>query len=81
MLNIQNMEQVAEGPINNKQRTKKSKKFQRLIISYNNMLFFYSKSANMDHKNSAWATFKAMGRVKHLMDLLFPEKSNRQCFY
>lgn len=40
------------------------------------MLSFYSKSTNIDSKNSSWATSKAMDRVKHFMDLLLPAKSD-----
>lgn len=80
MLNVEDMEPVPKGPMNNKRRTKRSKEFQRLIVSYNNVLSFCSESANVDHKNSAWATFRAMGGVKHLMGSLLPDQGDRQRF-
>lgn len=52
MLNMKNIKKVLEDFINNKQCIKKSKEFWRQIFIYNNLLFFYSKSANLDYKNS-----------------------------
>lgn len=53
ILNVEDMERVPEGPMNNKRCTKRSKEFQRLIVSYNNVLSFCNESVNVDHKNSA----------------------------
>ena len=42
-----------------KTRTKTSKDFQELIISYNNVLSFCSELVIVDYKNSGWATFRS----------------------
>lgn len=55
-------------------RTKASRDFQELIISYNNVLSFCSELAAIDYKNSGWATFRSMGGVKHMLgSLMAPE--------
>ena len=59
-----------EGSGNDEARTKASKDFQELIISYNNVLSFCSELATVDSKNSGWATFRCMGGVKHLLGSL-----------
>lgn len=81
MLHVKDMKQVPKDLMSNKRRTKRGKEFQRLIASYNNMLFFCSEFANVDYKNSIWATFKAIDGVKYLISLLLPEEGDRQHFY
>lgn len=53
-------------------RTKASREFQELIVAYTNVLSFCSESAKVDHKHSAFSTFRCMGGIRHLIGALFP---------
>ena len=53
-----------------KTRIKTSKNFQKLIIFYNNVLFFCNELTTVNFKNNDWATFRCMRKIKHLLEFL-----------
>ena len=61
-------------------KTKISKKFQKLIVIYNNVLFFCNEAAIVDKKNSIFNTFRVMSEIKHLLEVMFVEKSDVKRF-
>ena len=61
-------------------RTRRSSQFQKLIVIYNNVLFFCNESTKMNHKNNAFSTFRCISGVKHLIDTLFSNRDNLNKF-
>ena len=59
----------------NRARTKASKNFQEFIIFYNNVLFFCNELTTVNFKNSDWATFRCMRKIKHLLESLMTSES------
>ena len=49
-------------------RTKINKKFQNLIMIYNNVLFFCSEIVKMNYKHNVFNTFCCMSDIKHLLE-------------
>ena len=76
---LYNMEPDPDNP-GQQRRTEASKKFQKLIVTYNNVLSFCSEAAIVDKKNSTFSTFRAMGGVKHLLGAMLAEKGDVERF-
>ena len=51
-------------------RTKTSRDFQKVIICYNNVLFFCNELIVINYKNNDWVTFRFMREIKHMLEFL-----------
>ena len=60
-----------------KHRTKINREFQKLIVNYNNVLFFCNEIVNVNFKHSDWATFRVMKDIKHTLDSVMTNEENR----
>ena len=65
---------------NEQRKIKISKKFQKLIVIYNNVLFFCSEVAIVDKKHSTFSIFRVINEVKHLLEIMLVEKSDVKKF-
>ena len=63
-----------------KHRTKINREFQKLIVNYNNVLFFCSEIVNVNFKHNDWATFRVMRDVKHTLNSVMTNEENRSKF-
>ena len=63
-----------------KHRTKINREFQKLIVNYNNILFFCSEIVNVDFKYSDWATFRVIRDVNHTLDFVMTNEEDRSKF-
>ena len=63
-----------------KHRTKINRKFQKLIVNYNNALFFCSEIVNVNFKHSDWVTFRVMRDVQYTLDSIITNEENRSKF-
>ena len=63
-----------------KHRTKINREFQKLIVNYNNVLFFCSEIVNVDFKHNDWAIFRVIRDVKHTLDFVMTNEEDRSKF-
>ena len=63
-----------------KYRTNINRKFQKLIVNYNNILFFYSEIVNVNFNHNDWAIFRIIKDVKHTLDFIMTNEENRFMF-
>ena len=66
--------------LDEQRKTKINKKFQKLIMIYNNVLFFCNEIVIVDKKNSTFNTFRIMNEVKHLFKIMLAEKNDVKNF-
>ena len=66
--------------LNEQRKIKINKKFQKFIVIYNNVLFFYNKIVIVDKKNNIFNTFQVMNEIKHLFEVMFVEKNDVEKF-
>ena len=62
------------------QKTKINKKFQKVIVIYNNVLFFCNEIVIVDKKNNIFNTFRIINEMKHLFKIIFVEKNDMKKF-
>ena len=60
-----------------KNRTKINREFQKFIVNYNNVLFFYSEIVNVNFKHSDWVIFRVMRDVKYTLDFIIINEEDR----
>ena len=63
-----------------KRLIKRCKKFQEMIIIFNNVLSFINESAKMHEEYSAWTTFRIMRSIHHVLSALLADSNDRRLF-
>ena len=63
-----------------KRLIKRFKKFQEMIITFNNVLSFINESAKMNEVHNVWTTFRIMRSIHHMLNALLVDSNDRRRF-
>ena len=63
-----------------KRLSKRCKKFQKMTITFNNVLSFISESAKMNKVHNVWITFRIMKSIHHMLNALLVDSNDRRRF-
>ena len=66
--------------ISRKRLTRRCKKFQEMIITFNNVLSFISENAKMNELYSVWVIFRIMKSIHHMLSALLADSDDRRRF-
>ena len=63
-----------------KRLIKRCKKFQKMIITFNNVLSFINESVKMNEINNAWIIFRIIKSIHHMLNVFFVDSNDRRRF-
>ena len=66
--------------LDKQRRTKINKKFQKLIVIYNNVLFFCNEIVIVDKKHNIFNIFRVINEIKHLFEIFLAEQRDAKKF-
>ena len=67
-------------PNSPKRLSRRCKKFQKMTITFNNVLSFTSENAKIDELHSVWTTFRIMRSIHHMLSALLADPDDRRRF-
>ena len=63
-----------------KRLIKRFKKFQEMIIIFNNVLSFINENAKVNEMHNVWITFRIMKSIHHMLSVFFVDSNDRRRF-